>query len=66
MAAFGLVFVPPMIGTNWKASLGIAVGIGLIAYLVAFELALVLDQPFGPTLVLLLVAFGAIGLALGG
>lgn len=70
MAAFGLVFVPPMvayrIGTNWKVSLGIAVGTGLIAYLLAFELALVLDQPFGPTLVLMLVAFGAIGLALRG
>jgi zinc/manganese transport system permease protein len=69
MAAFGLVFVPSVIayrvGTNWKVSLGIAVGTGLIAYLLAFELALVLDQPFGPTLVLALVAFGAIGLALG-
>jgi zinc/manganese transport system permease protein len=67
MAAFGLVFVPPMVayraGPNWKISLAIAVGTSILAYLLAFELALVLDQPFGPTLVLALVAFGVIGMA---
>jgi zinc transport system permease protein len=65
MAAFGLVFVPSMIayrvGSNWKTSLAVAAGIGLTSYLLAFIIALELDQPFGPVLVLVLVAGAAVG-----
>lgn len=67
MAAFGLVFVPSMIayhaGTSWKAALILASAIGVGCYLLAFLAALVLDQPFGPVLVLVLIAAapGALG-----
>ncbi len=59
-AAFGLVFVPSMIayriGPSWKASVAISAGSSLGAYLVAFAAALLLDQPFGPVLVITLAA----------
>ncbi|MGQ9685381.1 MAG: metal ABC transporter permease [Thiobacillaceae bacterium] len=59
MATFALVFVPPWLAhrhaSSWrKAMLGSA-AIATAAYLLAFWLALVLDQPFGPVLVALLV-----------
>lgn len=70
MAAFGLVFVPSMIayrlGPSWKASLAIAAGFSLSAYLLAFVAALLFDQPFGPVLVITLAGLavsGAAGLA---
>ncbi len=50
MAAFGLVFVPSMIayriGPSWKASVAIAAGFSLGAYLVAFAAALVIRSAF--------------------
>lgn len=58
MGAFALAFVPPLIAfriaPDWRRCqrLGVAVGAG--AYIVAFAAALVLDQPFGPTLVAVL------------
>jgi zinc transport system permease protein len=62
MGAFALIFVPPLIAfgwaDGWRCSLHLAVGSGLLAYVTAFALALVLDQPFGPLLGLLLVAAG--------
>ena len=58
MGAFGLVFVFTMIaywvGPNWRAALWISTGIGVVAYAVAFLLALSVDQPFGPVLVFVL------------
>jgi zinc transport system permease protein len=70
MAAFGLVFVPSMvayrIGPNWQASLALAAGVGLASYVLAFAIALELDQPFGPVLVLILVAVAGIALSLPG
>lgn len=62
MAAFALIFVPPFVAWRWSGSwrhalLG-ATGIGMAAYLLAFVLALLLDQPFGPLLALVLVAVG--------
>ena len=64
MAAFSLVFAPSMIawqwGQSWKAGLGLSVALGVPSYVVAFELALRLDQPFGPVLVLCLAAAAAI------
>ncbi len=68
MASFCLVFIPALIaywlGPNWRGSLLLAGAVGLGAYLLAFALALTLDQPFGPVLVLvLLAATGAAHLA---
>jgi zinc/manganese transport system permease protein len=60
MAAFAMVFVPPMIayrlGQNWRRATLIAVGTSVFGYVVAFEAALLLDQPFGPSLVVTQVA----------
>ena len=65
MAAFGLVFVPSMIayriGRSWKASVAVSAGSSLGAYLVAFAAALLLDQPFGPVLVITLAALAVLG-----
>jgi zinc transport system permease protein len=62
MGAFALIFVPPWLAfrraANWRAGLGWALGIGVLAYVSAFILALALDQPFGPVLALLLVLAG--------
>lgn len=59
MAAFSLVFAPSMIawqwGKSWRMAMGLALATGIVTYLVAFELALRFDQPFGPVLVLCLV-----------
>jgi len=64
-AAFGLVFVPSMIayriGPSWRASVAIAAGSSLGAYLVAFAAALLLDQPFGPVLVITLAGLAVSG-----
>lgn len=52
LASFALIFVPPWIAfrlaPDWRRAGRIAAGIGLIVYVVAFGLALMLDQPFGP------------------
>ena len=65
MGAFALVFVPPWIAfrlaRSWRWTLILAVGLGVAAYLLAFGLALGLDQPFGPVLVAVLVGAGALG-----
>jgi zinc transport system permease protein len=61
MAAFALVLVPAWIAfriaIGWGRTLAWSVLIGLLAYLVGFAVALLLDQPFGPTLVTVLLAF---------
>lgn len=60
MAAFAMIFVPPLVAWrwagSWRQSLWLAVLAGVAAYLVAFVLALASDQPFGPVLGLVLVA----------
>lgn len=65
MAAFALIFVPPLLAArwakSWTSSLIIGVSVGIVGYLVAFLLALLTDQPFGPVLALLLVTAGAVG-----
>ena len=61
--AFALAFAPPWIAfriaRGWRYCLLISATVALIAFLLAFTVALVLDQPFGPVLVavLLLVCF---------
>lgn len=62
MAAFALLFVPPWLafrrGRSWRQGLCWAVLGGVVAYVTAFALALLLDQPFGPLLGLLLALLG--------
>jgi len=59
MAAFALVFIPAWVAfrlaSRWRVCLAIGTGIGLISYILAFAIALILDQPFGPTLVAVLI-----------
>ena len=59
MAAFALAFVPPWaafrVARNWRHCQWISVGIATLAYVLAFMVALVFDQPFGPALVAVLV-----------
>ena len=67
VGAFALAFIPAWIafvlGSSWQACQRIALGLGLSCYLISFGLALHLDQPFGPTLVLILItiATGVLG-----
>ncbi|MDR1661001.1 MAG: metal ABC transporter permease [Azoarcus sp.] len=56
MGAFTLVFIPPWLvfalAPSWRVALAAAPALGLFLYALAFFLALVYDQPFGPTLAL--------------
>lgn len=65
MAAFALIFIPPLIACrrakSWRRALLLAATIGVLAHALAFVAALWLDQPFGPLLALLLVLAGALG-----
>lgn len=64
MAAFAFVFIPPRLayrfGASWRRSLLWSALLGLLGYLAAFALALLLDQPFGPVAALLLVLLAAL------
>jgi zinc transport system permease protein len=68
MAAFALVLVPTWIAfriaIGWRQTLVWSLVIGLLAYLTGFATALLLDQPFGPTLVLVALAFALASLGL--
>jgi zinc transport system permease protein len=63
MAAFALVFVPAWVAfrlaVGWRSTLAWSVGLGLLAYLASFALAILFDQPYGPVLVAALVAVSA-------
>jgi zinc transport system permease protein len=63
MGAFALVLVPAWcafrIAPGWRWALLLAALIGTGAYLAGFAIALVLDQPFGPVLVAVLLAVAA-------
>ncbi len=60
LGVFALVFIPPWaafrLGRGWRSGLVWAGICGVGAYLLAFFLALRLDQPFGPVLAMVLVA----------
>lgn len=64
MGAFALVFIPPWLAfrraRNWRAGLWLALLIGVFGYILAFGIALGLDQPFGPVLALLLIVIGLV------
>ncbi|MDR1463133.1 MAG: metal ABC transporter permease [Azoarcus sp.] len=73
MGAFALVFIPPWLAfafaPGWRAALAVAPVLALFAYALAFVLALIYDQPFGPTLALVLGALalsGAVALRFAG
>ena len=59
MAAFALVFVPPLLacrfGRGWRSGLALSAVVGMAAYCVAFAVSLGLDQPFGPVCAVLFV-----------
>jgi zinc/manganese transport system permease protein len=69
MAAFSLVFIPSMIawqwGRNWRRALAVSVATAVASYAAAFEMALHYDQPFGPVLVLCMVAMAMLSWAAG-
>ncbi|MDR0634769.1 MAG: metal ABC transporter permease [Azoarcus sp.] len=54
MGAFALVFIPPWLAfalaANWRTALVAAPVLALCAHTLAFALALIHDQPFGPVL----------------
>ncbi len=60
MASFALLMLPAWVAwgvaRGWRAALWLSALLGLAAYLVAFMAALVLDQPFGPVLVMVLLS----------
>ena len=64
MAAFALVFVPAWVAfrlaPGWRFALAWSTGLGLVAYMSSFAVAILFDQPYGPVLVatLLLVGLG--------
>lgn len=59
MGAFALVFLPPWmafrVAPSWRSTLSFSAGLAALGYLVAFVLALTIDQPFGPVLVAVLL-----------
>ena len=59
MAAFAMVLVPAWIAwrlaRGWHMTLWLSAGLAVIAYLCAFLLAILLDQPFGPVMVAVLL-----------
>jgi zinc/manganese transport system permease protein len=67
MAAFAMAFVPPLIAfrvaRNWRRCQWLSVAVGVTTYVVAFVVALVLDQPFGPALVAVLTVAALLSLA---
>lgn len=66
MSAFAMFFVPAWVAfvlvRGWRWALGLTVALAILAYLVAFVLSMLLDQPFGPSLTLCLVALAGLRL----
>ena len=62
MGAFALAFIPAWVGfrlgSSWRHCWWISLGSGVASYLIAFVLALLFDQPFGPMLVATLLMTG--------
>jgi zinc transport system permease protein len=60
MGAFALIFIPPWIvcafSPSWRAAHIAAPVLSFLAYALAFTLALIYDQPFGPMLAFVLCA----------
>ncbi len=62
--SFALLFVPSWVGfvlvDGWARSVVVSVLIGVVAYMIAFVVALLLDLPFGPVCTACLVMTGAL------
>ncbi len=67
MATFALVFIPPWIAfalaRGWRPVMVWSALLALGAYLIAFAGAILLDQPFGPVLTLVLASLAVLRLA---
>jgi zinc transport system permease protein len=63
VAAFALVFIPAWVAFrvagNWRSTLTWSLVLGTTAYAVAFALAIIFDQPYGPVLVAALLVVGS-------
>jgi zinc transport system permease protein len=63
MGAFALVFIPPWVAFRfaggWRRALIWSAGVGAAAYAVSFAFAILLNQPFGPVLVVSLLIAAA-------
>jgi zinc transport system permease protein len=70
MGAFALVFVPAWlsfrIAASWRWTLILSALVGSGGYLIAFAVALAMDQPFGPVLVAILIGLAAVMSPWGG
>ncbi len=64
MAAFALTFIPPWVAfrvaISWRGALALATLAGAVAFTASFVVALLVDLPFGPTLVAVLVLLAAL------
>lgn len=62
MTAFALLYLPAWVAfglaRSWRATWLLAAGLGVVAYLIAFVLALLADLPFGPVMVAMLCVLG--------
>jgi zinc/manganese transport system permease protein len=69
VTAFAMLFVPPWVAfvvvNGWRRALWLSVGVAVGAYVVAFVLAAVADQPFGPVLTACLALIAALRLLSG-
>lgn len=68
MGAFALIVLPPWVAflhaRSWRSTVTVSVLVGLVAFGIAFVLAILLDQPFGPVLVVVLLG-ASLGRLLG-
>nr|WP_301288429.1 metal ABC transporter permease [Natronospira proteinivora] len=66
MSAFAMFFVPAWVAfvlvKGWRRALLLTVTLGVTAYVAAFVLSMMLDQPFGPSLTLCLVIMAGLRL----
>lgn len=66
MTAFALFFIPAWVSfvlvRGWRRALVLTVVLGVVTYIVAFVLAMQLDQPFGPTFTVCLLLVGTLRL----
>lgn len=64
-SAFALTFAPPYLAfkfaPHWRAALALSATLALLSHCAAFALALMLDQPYGAVLTLLLCALALLG-----
>jgi zinc/manganese transport system permease protein len=64
MASFAFIFIPARLayrlGGNWRRTLWLSALLGVSGYILSFAAALVLDQPYGPLAVAMLLALSVL------